>query len=87
MRKPTIISVIVLSALLLQGCSVTYYRLRSQIPAGPSAKKGATCPSKYSLAIKRYGKFITLGERKELDSAEQFNRYVKATEDVFTKKG
>jgi hypothetical protein len=87
MRKQVLTILVILSALALQACSVTYYQLRSLIPAGPSSKGTAPCPSKYSLAIERYGKLMTVKERATPDSAEQFDKYVQATEDVFTRKG
>jgi hypothetical protein len=80
-----VIAVLIVSTLLLQGCSLTYYRMRSQIASGSSSKRQAVCPVKYSLSIKRYGALMTLDERAVPDGAYQFNKYVSATEEVFAR--
>ncbi len=81
------VSLLVVSALTLQACSITYYQMRNRMPEIASSKRPIVCPAHYSLSVKRYGVLITLEARETPDTAFQFNKYIQAAKEVFIKKG
>lgn len=85
MRKLNLLAVVCLSV-ILEGCTITHYELRNEITPKVSGKESG-CDFNYSFAIDDYRRFRTLGNQPNPRAAEDLEKYVKATEAVFTRKG
>ena len=75
------------SALMIQGCTITHYELRKEIAPKVSSDKGGGCDFNYSFAMDDYRRFRTIGNQPNPGAAEDLDKYIKATQAVFTQKG
>lgn len=86
MRKLNLLILICLAA-MLQGCTITYYELRDEITPKVDSSKGGGCDFNYTFAMDDYRRFRTIGNQTNPRAAEDLQKYMKATEKVFTQRG
>ncbi len=78
---------IILSALVLQGCTIAYYDLKNELDRAPTSK--AICDVKYSINVttNHYANFLGFREDKEVRLQAERDKYVADTRDVLNNKG
>jgi len=86
MRKLNLLALVCL-IVMLQGCTITYYELRDEITPKVASGKGVGCDFNYSLTMDDYRRFRTIGNQPNPRAAEDLDKYIKATQAVFTQKG
>lgn len=86
MKEFSLLAVVCLSV-ILQGCTITYYELRDEIAAKAPSNKGGGCDFNYSFAMDDYRRLRTIGNQPNPRAAEDLEKYMKATQAVFTQKG
>jgi len=86
MRKLNLLAIVLLM-LIHQGCTITYYELRNEIAPKTSSEKMKSCDFNYSFKMDDYRKFRTIGNQPNPRAAEDLDKYIKATQAVFTQKG
>lgn len=86
MRKMNLLAMVLLTV-ILQGCTVTYYELRNEIAPKTFSEKTNSCDFNYSFTMDDYRKFRTIGNQPNPRATEDLDKYIKATQAVFTQKG
>lgn len=85
-RKLSLFAVLCLTV-ILSGCTITYYELRNEIAPKASSDKKGSCDFNYSFTMDDYRRFRTIGNQPNPRAAEDLEKYMKATQTVFTQKG
>ncbi|OGU16524.1 MAG: hypothetical protein A2076_02270 [Geobacteraceae bacterium GWC2_53_11] len=86
MRKMNLLTIVCLAA-MLQGCTITYYELRDEIAPKINSSKVGGCDFNYTFSMDDYRRFRTIGNQPNPRAVEDLQKYVMATEKVFTKRG
>ena len=79
--------VIVCLSVMVQGCTITYYELRNEIAHKASSEKASGCDFTYSFTMDDYRRFRTIGNQPNPRAAKDLDKYMKATQAVFTQNG
>lgn len=86
MGKIIIFTVLCLS-IFVNGCTITYYKLRDEPASSASVNKGDGCDFNYVFLMDDYRRFRTIGNQPNPRAVEDLEKYMQATEKVFAQRG